>query len=82
MRKLPLVLLAMGVAFAAAGLWVITMPTYINEGNQCGANGCMNVSANIPTVGPGIFLFIVGFIIAVYGLSRREGDEDPGPRTR
>ncbi|HEV2138867.1 MAG TPA: hypothetical protein VGR53_08490 [Nitrososphaerales archaeon] len=42
----------------------------------------MNVSANIPSVGPGILLFIVGFIIAVYGLSRREGEEESGLRTR
>ncbi|MDA4126544.1 MAG: hypothetical protein OK452_04985 [Thaumarchaeota archaeon] len=42
----------------------------------------MNVSATTPSVGPGILLFIVGFIIAVYGLSRREGEEDLSPRTR
>ncbi len=77
-----LALLAIGVAIAAAGLWVTTMPTFINEGNQCGANGCQNVSANIPSTGPGILLIIVGFIIALYGLSRREGEEDPSPETR
>ena len=77
-----LALLALGVALAAGGLWVVTTPTFINEGNQCGANGCMNVSANIPSVGPGILLIVVGFLIAVYGLSRSEGEEDPGPRTR
>jgi hypothetical protein len=76
-----LALMAIGVVFAAAGLWVITMPTYINEGDQCGENGCMNVSANIPSVGPGILLFIVGFIIVVYGLSRRASEEDTGQRT-
>lgn len=81
MRR-KLALLAIGIAFAAAGLWVVTTSTFINEGNQCGANGCMNVSANIPSVGPGILLIVVGFLIAVYGLSRSEGEEDPGPRTR
>ncbi len=77
-----LALLVIGVALAAAGLWVITTPTFINEGNQCGANGCMNVYANIPSVGPGILLFLIGFVIAVYALSRKPGEEDPGPRTR
>ena len=78
--RIKLVLLAVGVVFAAAGLWVIRMPTFINEGNQCGANGCSNVSADIPSVGPGILLIIVGFIIAVYGLLRRESEDDPSPR--
>ncbi len=77
-----LALLAIGVAIAAAGLWVTTMSTFINEGNQCGANGCVNVSASIPSVGSGILLFIVGFIIAVYGLSRKEGEDDLSPGTR
>ena len=80
--RIKLALLAVGVVFAAAGLWVIRVPTFINEGNQCGANGCMNVSANIPSVGPGILLFIIGFRIAVYGLLRKEGEEDLSPRTR
>ncbi len=69
-----LVLLAVGVALAVAGLWVTTMPIQINEGNRCGANGCMGVSATVPSVAPGMLLFVVGFVIVVYGLRRSEGE--------
>ena len=75
-------LLGIGVAFAAAGLWVITIPIQFNGYNQCGNNGCMSVSGSIPSVAPGMFLFVVGFIIAVYGLSRRKDEDDPSPRAR
>jgi len=77
-----LALLAIGVALAAVGLWVTTTTIFINQGNQCGADGCFSVSANVPSVGPGMLLFITGFVIAVYGLRRREDEEDPSPRPR
>ncbi len=74
--KPSLVLVAIGVIIAAAGLWVTTAnPIQINEGNQCGANGCRNVSTSVPMVAPGMFILIVGILVAVYGARRGDGDE-------
>ncbi len=80
--RIKLALLAIGIACAIAGLYVTTIPIQLGGYNQCGANGCSSVSGSIPSVAPGMFLFILGFIIAVYGLSRRENEEDSGTRTR
>jgi hypothetical protein len=74
-----LALLVIGAAFAAAGLWVTTIPIQMGGHTQCGVDGCMSVSGSIPSVAPGMFLFVVGFLIAVYGLSRKD-EEDPSPR--
>jgi hypothetical protein len=72
-RKLAL--LTIGIALAAAGLWVTTTTIQVNRGNQCGADGCRNVSASIPTVAPGAILIIIGFIIAVYGVWRGKSED-------
>ena len=73
-------LLAIGVFFAAAGVWVSTVQIQLTQTNQCGANGCGPSAGSIPFVAPGAFLIIVGFVIVVYGLTRAEDEEDRGPR--
>jgi hypothetical protein len=78
LMRSKLLFLVIGAALAAAGLWVTSFQIQFNGYNQCGVNGCMSVSGSIPSVAPGMFLFVTGFIIAVYGLSRKKDEEDSG----
>ena len=69
-------LLAMGVLLAAAGFWVSTIQIQLTETNQCGANGCGASAGSIPFVAPGAFLIVAGFVVVVFGLTRKKDAED------
>jgi len=75
MRFWP-VLIVLGIVLVVAGVFVASNQVSINQGNVCGADGCMNVSGSVPVVAPGALLLIVGVVLAAYGFTKRKSDDE------